>query len=47
MISFSENMLEMKGLTFERLSDIEMEIRLKLRNSEGEVRTEVFSMRRK
>ncbi len=47
MISYSENKLEMKGLTFERKSDTEMEIRLKLRNSEGEVRTEVFSMKRK
>jgi hypothetical protein len=47
MVSFSENMLEMKGLVFEKKSDDEMEIRLKLRNSEGEVRTEVFSMKRK
>ncbi len=47
MISYSENMLEMRGLTFERLSDTEMEIRLKMRNSAGEVRTEVFSMKRR
>ena len=47
MVSYSEDKIELKGLVFERKSDTEMEIRLRLRNNEGEVHTEVFSMRRK
>lgn len=46
MVSFTENKLEMKALTFERISENEMEIRLRMR-SKGEVRTVVFEMRRR
>ena len=45
MISFSKTKLEMKGLVFELKSKDEMEIRLQLTQN-GEVRTEVFSMKR-
>lgn len=45
MISFSKTKLEMKGLVFELKSENEMEIRLRL-NENGEVRTEVFKMKR-
>lgn len=47
MVEASENLLKLKGLEFERKSDTEMEIRLRLKNSSGEVRTEIFSMKRK
>ncbi len=46
MVSFTKDLIEMKGLVFERKSDNEMEIRLRLKYGE-EVRTEVFKMRRR
>ncbi len=46
MVSYTEDKIELKGLVFERKSDTEMEIRLRMRNSEGELFTEVFSMQR-
>ncbi|RNC84565.1 MAG: hypothetical protein ED557_06185 [Balneola sp.] len=46
MVNHTKDKIELKGLVFERKSDTEMEIRLRLRNNDGEVRTEVFSMRR-
>lgn len=46
MISFTKDKLEMKGLVFERKSDNELEVSLRLRQGE-EVYTEVFTMRRK
>lgn len=45
MISYTKDRIEMKGLVFERISDSEMEIRLKI-SQNGEIRTEVFSMER-
>lgn len=45
MISYSSEKIEMKGLTFERKSDSEMEIRLKMKRN-GEIHTEIFSMKR-
>lgn len=45
MIDYTPDKIELKGLVFERKSDTEMEIRLRLRYGE-EVRTEVFKMRR-
>jgi len=47
MISYTKDKLEMKGLVFERISDTEMEIRLKMKDNAGEVRTEIFSMKKK
>ncbi|MEM7552084.1 MAG: DUF6265 family protein [Bacteroidota bacterium] len=46
MIDYSKDKIELKGLTFERISDTEMEIKLKMK-SEGGVRTEVFHMSRR
>ena len=45
MISFSKDRIEMKGLTFEKKSDTEMTISLKMRRA-GEITTEVFNMKR-
>lgn len=45
MIRFSKNKIELKGLIFERTSDTEMVISLKM-NRNGEPHTEVFNMRR-
>lgn len=45
MVEFSENMLVMKGLTIEKKSESNIEIRLKMRRNET-VETEVFSMHR-
>ena len=45
MVDYSPDKIELKGLTFERKSDTEMEIRLKMRYGE-EVKTEVFKMKR-
>lgn len=45
MVEYSPDKLVLKGLTFERKSDTEMEIRLRLRRGE-KVETEVFKMRR-
>ncbi|MGI9546548.1 MAG: DUF6265 family protein [Flavobacteriaceae bacterium] len=45
MVEHSPNKLVLKGLTFEKKSDTEMEIRLRLRSGE-KVETEVFKMRR-
>ena len=44
-VAVTEGKLEFKGLTFEKKSDTEMEIRLKL-NRGGEISTEVFTMHR-
>lgn len=45
MISFSEDKIELKGLTFERTSDTEMVISLRMSQG-GEPHTEVFNMKR-
>jgi hypothetical protein len=45
MISFTKDKIEMKGLTFEKKSDTEVVISLKMRQG-GEIRTEVFNMKR-
>ncbi|HKK24256.1 MAG TPA: DUF6265 family protein [Gracilimonas sp.] len=45
MISFSKNKIELKGLTFERTSDTEMVITLKMSRG-GEPYTEFFTMKR-
>lgn len=45
MIRFSEDKIELKGLTFERTSDNEMVISLRMTQG-GESRTEVFNMKR-
>lgn len=47
MVDFSPDKIELKGLVFERKSDNEMEIRLRLRMGDGEVKTEIFKMKRK
>ncbi len=46
MISYTKDKIELKGLVFERKSDTEMEIHLRMRKSDGETFTEVFSMKR-
>lgn len=46
MVSFSENMIELKGLVFELKNPNEMQIRLRMRYGE-EIRTEVFNMKRR
>ncbi|MEX2605347.1 MAG: DUF6265 family protein [Gracilimonas sp.] len=45
MISFTKDKIEMKGLTIEKKSDSEMEIRLRM-NRNGEAHTEVFNMKK-
>ncbi|MEX2410908.1 MAG: DUF6265 family protein, partial [Candidatus Paceibacterota bacterium] len=45
MISFTKDKIEMKGLTYERKSDTEIEIRLVM-DQGTEAHTEVFSMRK-
>lgn len=45
MISYSKDKIELKGLTFEKKSDTEMTISLKMRRSNG-IHTEVFNMKR-
>lgn len=45
MVSFSKDKIELKGLVFERKSDTQMEIRLRLRQGD-QVNTEVFTMHR-
>lgn len=45
MISYSKDKIEMKGLTFEKKSDTEMIISLKMKRN-GETHTEVFTMKR-
>ena len=47
MISYDENTIEMKGLTFKLINPEQMEIYLKLKGSDGVVRTEVFHMNRR
>lgn len=47
MIRYDENTIEMKGLTFKRISPDKMEIYLKLMDDNGEIRTETFHMVRK
>lgn len=46
MISSDEKTIEMKGLTFELINPNEMTINLKMQDSEGNISTEVFHMRR-
>ncbi len=46
MVDFTKDKIEMKGLVFERKSDTEMEIRLKMKTKDGS-RTEVFKMKRR
>ncbi|MEQ9402410.1 MAG: DUF6265 family protein [Cyclobacteriaceae bacterium] len=46
MVEFTKDKIVLKGLIFERKSDNEMEIRLKLKYGE-EVKTEVFKMKRR
>ncbi len=46
MVSFDKNSINLKGLTFEKKSDTEMEIRLRMKYGE-EVKTEVFNMKRR
>ncbi len=43
MIRFSKDKIEMEGLTYERISDSEIEIRLVMSNG-SEPHTEIFSM---
>ena len=45
MVEYNQDKIELKGLTFERKSEDEMEIRLRLRKGDV-VETEVFSMKR-
>ncbi|MEQ8524997.1 DUF6265 family protein [Gracilimonas sp.] len=45
MISFTKDKIEMKGLTFEKKSDTEIVISLRMRRN-GEPHTEVFNMKR-
>lgn len=47
LIAFEQNKIVLKGLIYELKSEDEMEIRLDLKNKEGEKWTEIFSMRRK
>lgn len=46
MVEFTENKIVLKGLVYEKKSETEMEIRLKLKTG-NEIKTEVFSLRRK
>ncbi len=46
LIAFEENKIVLKGLTYELKSENEMEIRLDLRNMEGDKWTEVFTMKK-
>jgi len=46
MISSDEKTIKMEGLTFELINPNEMEINLKMQDSEGRITTEVFHMRR-
>ena len=45
MVDFTPDKIELKGLTFERKSDSELEIRLKLKRGE-KIETEIFNMKR-
>ena len=45
MVEYSADMIILKGLTFERKSDNEVEIRLKMHYGE-DIRTEVFNLKR-
>ncbi len=45
-IEFTENKIVLKGLTFERMSASEMEIRLDMTMKDGTLKTEVFQMKR-
>lgn len=47
MVNFTKDKIELKGLSFERTSDNELEIRLRMRYSEERVETEVFRMKRR
>ncbi len=46
MISADDNTIEMKGLIFELINPDEMRIELKMQDSEGNISTEIFNMRR-
>lgn len=45
MVETSENKVTLKGLTYERISDNEMKISLRLKEGE-EVKTEIFNLKR-
>lgn len=45
IINFSKDKIELKGLTFERISETEMVISLKMSRG-GEPHTEAFNMKR-
>ncbi|WP_428236034.1 DUF6265 family protein [Gracilimonas sp.] len=45
MISYTTDKIELKGLTFEKKSDTEMTISLKMKRSDG-IHTEIFNMKR-
>lgn len=47
MIEVTEVKIVLKGLIYERISDTEMKISLKLKDDEGNVSTEVFQMKRR
>lgn len=47
MVDFTKDKIELKGLSFEKKSDNELEIRLRMRYSEDRVETEIFSMKRR
>lgn len=46
MLKYSLNRIEMKGLTYERTSPSEMEIRLSLKRKDGTFETETFKMKK-
>ncbi|HCM75435.1 MAG TPA: hypothetical protein DIS90_03575 [Cytophagales bacterium] len=46
MVEVTKDKIELKGLIFERKSESEMEIRLKMRQGD-EIKTEVFKMKRR
>lgn len=45
LISYTTDKIELKGLTFEKKSDTEMTIALKMKRSDG-IHTEIFNMKR-
>ncbi len=46
MVDFTPDKIELKGLVFERKSDSEMEIRLRMRRND-KIETEIFKMRKR
>ena len=47
MVEYTKDKITLKGLSFERKSKNDLEIRLKMRMGDGELTTEVFTMKRK